>query len=80
MTALTFLRDEKDCPIHIGRKEEDLTIHIVLLNLALHRLEVTLNPAHANRERITRLKLFVCLASTGVKSPGTMFPVRAREP
>jgi len=56
VTALTFLRDEKDCPIHIGRKEEDLTIHIVLLNLALHRLEVTLNPAHANRERINQVK------------------------
>ena len=44
------------------------------LNLALQRLEVPLNPVHADRDVSTRLKLLVCLARTGVNTPETMFP------
>jgi len=42
------------------------------LDLALQRLEVPLNTVHANRERVNQVETLVCLASTGVNTPGTM--------
>jgi len=38
-------------------------------NLALQRLEISLNRSTPTESVSTRLKLLVCLASTGVKTP-----------
>jgi len=44
------------------------------LNLTFKRLEVPLNPVYAYREGINQVEALVCLASTGVNTPETMFP------
>jgi hypothetical protein len=48
------------------------------LHLALQRFEVPLNPVHANRERVNQVEVLVCLAGTGVNTPGTVSPKRLR--
>jgi len=43
-------------------------------DLLFHRLKIPLNPAIPDRENVDQTHVFVCFASTGVNTPGTMLP------